>query len=163
MVTTCWEHVACVSLESQERGSWSGLKDIPVAWRLPSSVLAVSKYDLYKPKLCSYWSIKSLDCVKQNGGWLEISTCINLERRKHSVVGIPCMKIPGLQSWLSPIQIVRRLWNSWSWPQLQRCSKILHCRLVSLCRLQYGKDIQWYESKKQIACLALRAKMTCSV
>ncbi len=32
-----------VPFESQERGSWSGLKDIPVAWRLPWSV--VSKYD----------------------------------------------------------------------------------------------------------------------
>lgn len=50
----------------------------------------------FKPKLCSYWSIKSLDCVKQNGGWLEISTCIDLERRNHWLVGIPCMKKPRI-------------------------------------------------------------------
>ena len=101
-------------------------------------------------KLCSYWLVTGFCKTKRR--LTENSYLHQLERQKHSVVGIPCMKNSGLQSWLSPIQIVRRLWNSWSWPQLQRCSKTLHCRSVSLCcvdsRLQYVKDIQGYESKK---------------
>ena len=150
MVTTCWEDVVCdctfrISGERQLERTQRYSSCLAIAMECGFQIR-------FKLKLCSYWLVTGFCKTKRR--LTENSYLHQLERQKHSV-GIPRMKNSGLQSWLSPIQIVRRLWNSWSWPQLQRCSKILHCRSVSLCcvdsKLQYVKDIQGYESKKDLS------------